>query len=178
MGILNKVKNRKISTSTAVLGMAAVTFGGILAYSIYSANKMVKDGNAKIKEIGEERLRILREAADKGELKVVYDVKTGQLTEDPRYAAEFALKHGLISESEAEFVGEKMERLESLSAKEIQDMQSLIRNFIETPDVRVSHEAEKIFAVDVVHQDVPDATPADEKWLSEMLSAMTAIKAA
>ena len=136
-GLMQRLKDSRPSTTTMVAAAAGVVIVGTVGYSIYKAHQMAKrhgefldNLEQQAQEECEARLGIIQEAADKGELKVVYNVASGELSTDPEYAARFALEQGMISEAEYRGVKARIDHLESTSAKEILDMKSMLADLV------------------------------------------------
>ena len=136
-GLMQRLKDSRPSTTTMVAAAAGVVIVGTVGYSIYKANQMAKRHGKFLDDLEQQaqgeidtRLNILRDAADKGELKVVYNVASGELSTDPEYAARFALEQGMISEAEYRGVKARIDHLESTSAKEILDMKCMLTDLV------------------------------------------------
>lgn len=135
--LMQRLKDSRPSTTTMVAAAAGVVIVGTVGYSIYKANQMAKRHGKFLDDLEQQaqgeidtRLNILRDAADKGELKVVYNVASGELSTDPEYAARFALEQGMISEAEYRGVKARIDHLESTSAKEILDMKCMLTDLV------------------------------------------------
>lgn len=136
--LMQRLKDSRPSTTTMVAAAAGVVIVGTVGYSIYKANQMMAKRHGKFLDDLEQyaqgeidtRLNILRDAADKGELKVIYNVASGELSTDPEYAARFALEQGMISEAEYRGVKARIDHLESTSAKEILDMKCMLTDLV------------------------------------------------
>ena len=178
-GLMQRLKDSRPSTTTMVAAAAGVVIVGTVGYSIYKAHQMAKRDSEFLdnleKQAQEEckaRLGIIQEAADKGELKVVYNVARGELTTHPRYAAEFALKQGMISDAEYLAIEDRIGYLEETSIKEIMAMKSLISDVVspvsaarisDLGDHNYRYSRDDSDRIDLVFKE-----PTTD-WLSEML---------
>ena len=135
--LMQRLKDSRPSSGTVILATTGVAVVGVVGYSLYKAHQMTKRHGEFLDTLEQQvqdeidtRLNILREAADKGELKVVYHVASGELSTNPEYAARFALEQGMISEAEYHGVKARIDHLESTSAKEILDMKCMLADLV------------------------------------------------
>ena len=184
--LMQRLKDSRPSTTTMVAAAAGVVIVGTVGYSIYKAHQMAKrhgefldNLEQQAQEECEARLGILRDAADKGELKVVYNMASGELSTDPEYAARFALEQGMISEAEYHSVKARIDHLESTSAKEILDMKCMLADLVSpmaTQKVTGLGDHHYRFERDETdHLPLSFQEPAASKnWLSDILDRMEA----
>ena len=185
--LLARLATSRPSKTAMVAAAAGVVVVGTVGYSIYKAHQVAKRHGEFLDNLEQQaqdeyeaRLGILQAAADKGELKVVYNVSRGELTTDPRYAAEFALKQGMISDEEYLAIEDRIGYLEETSIKEIMAMKSLISDVVspvsaarirDLGDHNYRYSRDDNDRVDLVFKE-----PTSD-WLSEMLQNAQVTKA-
>ena len=185
--LMQRLKDSRPSTTTMVAAAAGVVIVGTVGYSIYKANQVAKRHGEFLDNLEQQaqdeyeaRLGILQAAADKGELKVVYNVARGELTTHPRYAAEFALKQGMISDEEYLAIEDRIGYLEETSIKEVMAMKSLISDVVSPVSAaRISDLGDHNYRYSRDDNDRVDLVfkePTSD-WLSEMLQNAQAAKA-
>lgn len=185
--LLARLATSRPSKTAMVAAAAGVVVVGTVGYSIYKAHQMTKRHGEFLDNLEQQaqdeyeaRLGILQAAADKGELKVVYNVASGELSTDPEYAARFALEQGMISEAEYHGVKARIDHLENTSAKEILDMKCMLADLVSpvaTQSVTSLGDHKYRF-----ERDEQDRLPLNFKeptsdWLSEMLQNAQVAKA-
>ena len=177
--LMQRLKDSRPSTTTMVAAAAGVVIVGTVGYSIYKANQMAKRHGEFLDNLEQQaqdeyeaRLGILQAAADKGELQVVYNVARGELTSHPRYAAEFALKQGMIDSVEFQGINDRIDHLEQTSVKEIMDMKSMLADIVSPVATRtvtkVDEHQYRYQGNDEDRVSVTFSEPTSD-WLSEML---------